>query len=56
MSNKKYILLIEIHHSTLIIIMVDNVTNNKVHSIVLDIEVPTAKFNIEGLLDTIKNT
>jgi hypothetical protein len=56
MSNEEHVLSIEIHHGTLIVITVDSDTNNKVHSIVLDIEVPTAKFNIAGLLDTIKNT
>jgi hypothetical protein len=56
MSNEEHVLSIELHHGTLIVITVDNDTNNRVHSIVLDTEVPTAKFNIEGLLDTIKNT
>jgi hypothetical protein len=56
MSNEEHVLSIEIHHGTLIIITIDSDTKNRVHSIVLDTEVPTAKFNIEGLLDTIKNT
>jgi hypothetical protein len=55
-SNEEHVLSIEIHHDTLIVITVDSDTNDRVHSIVLDTEVPTAKFNIEGLLDTIKNT
>ena len=56
MSNKEHVFLIEIHHETLIVITVESDTNNRVHSIVLDTEVPTAKFNIEGLLYTINNT
>jgi hypothetical protein len=56
MSNEEHVWLIEIHHGTLIVITVDSDTNDRVHNIVLDTEVPTAKFNIEGLLDTIKNT
>jgi hypothetical protein len=56
MSNEEHVLSIEIHHGSLIIIEIDSDTNDFVHSIVLDTEVPTAKFNIEGLLDTIKNT
>jgi hypothetical protein len=56
MSNEEHVLSIEIHHGTLIVITIDSDTNNRVHSIVLDTEVPTTKFKIEGLLDTIKNT
>jgi hypothetical protein len=56
MSNEEHVLSIEIHHGSLIVITIDSDTNDFVHSIVLDTEVPTAKFNIEGLLDTIKNT
>jgi hypothetical protein len=56
MSNEEHVMSIEIHHGTLIVITVDSDTNNRVHSIVLDTEVPIAKFNIAGLLDTIKNT
>jgi hypothetical protein len=56
MSNEEHILYIEIHHGTLIVITVDSDTHDRVHSIVLDTEVPTAKFNIAGLLDTVKNT
>jgi hypothetical protein len=56
MSNEEHVLTIEIHHGTLIVITVDNDMNDRLHNIVLDTEVPTAKFNIEGLLDTIKNT
>jgi hypothetical protein len=55
-SNEEHVLSIEIHHATLIVIMVDSDRNDRLHSIVLDTEVPTARFNIEGLLDTIKNT
>ena len=56
MSIEEHVLSIEIHHGTLIVIMVNSNTNDRVYNIVLDIEVPTAKFNIEGFLDTIKNT
>jgi hypothetical protein len=56
MSNEEDVLSIEIYHGTFIVITVDNDSNNRLHSIVIDIEVPTAKFNIHGLLDTIKNT
>ena len=56
MSNEEHVLPIEIHHGTLIVITVDSDTNDRVYSIVLDTKVPTAKFNIKGLLDTIKNT
>jgi hypothetical protein len=56
MLNEEHVLSIEIHHGSLIVITIDSNTNDFVHSIVLDTEVPTAKFNIEGLLDTIKNT
>jgi hypothetical protein len=54
MSNEEHVLSIEIHHGSLIVITIDSDTNDFVHSIVLDTEVPTAKFNIEGLLDTNK--
>ena len=56
MSNEEHVMSIEIHHATLIVIIVESDTNNRVHSIVLDIEVPTAKFNIERLFHTINNT
>ena len=56
MSNEEHVLSIELHHKTLIVIMVESNANSRVHSIVLDTEVPTAKFNIEELLDTMKNT
>jgi hypothetical protein len=56
MSNEEHVFSIEIHHGTFIVITVDSDKNNKLYSIVIDIEVPTAKFNIEGLLNTIKNT
>jgi hypothetical protein len=56
MSNEEHVLSIEIYHGTFIVITVDSDSNNRLHSIVIDTEVPTAKFNIEGLLDTIKNT
>jgi hypothetical protein len=56
MSNEEYVLSMEIHHGTFIVITVDNDMNNKLHSIVIDTEVPSTKFNINGLLDTIKNT
>jgi hypothetical protein len=56
MSNEEHVLSIEIHHGTFIVITVDSDSNNRLHSIVIDTEVPTAKFNIDGLLDTIKNT
>jgi hypothetical protein len=55
-SNEEHVLSIEIHHGTLIVITIDSDRNDRVHNIVLGTEVPTAKFNIEGLLDTIKNT
>jgi hypothetical protein len=47
---------VEIHHGAFIVITVDSDKNNKLHSIVIDTEVPTAVFNIEGLLNTINNT
>jgi hypothetical protein len=56
MSNEEHVLTIEIHYSTLIVITIESDRNDRLHSIVLNTEVPTAKFNIEGLLDTIKNT
>ena len=56
MLNEEHVLSIEIHYAMLIVITVDSNMNNRIHSIVLNIEVPTAKFNIEGLLDPIKNT
>jgi hypothetical protein len=56
MSNEEHVLSIEIHHGTFIVITVDSDSNNRLHSIVIDTEVPTATFNIAGLLDTIKNT
>ena len=55
MSNEEHVLSIVIYHAMLIVITIDSDTNNRVHSIVLNTEVPIAKFNIEGLLDTIKN-
>ena len=55
-SNEEHVLLIEIHHAMLIVMTIDSDTNDRVHSIVLDTEVPIAKFNIKGLLDTINNT
>jgi hypothetical protein len=55
-SNEEHILSMEIHHGTFIVITVDSDKNNKLQSIVIDTEVPTAIFNIEGLLNTIKNT
>jgi hypothetical protein len=55
LSNEEHVLSIEIHHGTFIVITVDNDTNKKLHSIVINIEVPAAKFNIDGLLETIKN-
>jgi hypothetical protein len=56
MSNEEHVLSIEIHHGTFIVITVDSDSNNRLHSIVIDTEVPTTKFNIDGLLNTIKNT
>jgi hypothetical protein len=56
MSNEEHVLLIELHHATLIVITVDNNRNDRVHSIVMDTKVLTARFNIEGLLETITNT
>jgi hypothetical protein len=56
MSNEEHVLTIEIHHGTLIIITIESDKNDRLYSIVFDTEVPIAKFNIEGLLDTIKNT
>ena len=55
MSNEEHILSIEIYHGAFIVIMVDSDSNNWLHNIVIDIEVPITKFNIDGLLDTIKN-
>jgi hypothetical protein len=55
-SNEEHVLSVEIHHGAFIVITVDSDKNNKLHSIVIDIEVPTAVFNIEGLLNTINNT
>ena len=52
MSNEEHVLSIEIHHEMLIVIRIESDTIKRVHNIILDIEVPTAKFNIEGLLDT----
>jgi hypothetical protein len=51
MSNEEHVLLIEIHHGTFIVITVDSDKNDRLHSIVLDTEVPTTRFNIEGLLE-----
>jgi hypothetical protein len=56
MSNEEHVLSIEIHHGTFIVITVDNDSNNRLHNIIIDTEVPTATFNIAGLLDTVKNT
>jgi hypothetical protein len=56
MSNEEHVLTIEIPHSTLIVITIDSDRNDRLHNIVLDTKVPTVKFNIEGLLDTTKNT
>jgi hypothetical protein len=56
MSNEEHVLSIETHHGTFIVITVDSDSNHRLHSIVIDTEVPSAKFNIDGLLDTIKNT
>jgi hypothetical protein len=55
-SNEEHVLSVEIHHGAFIVITVDSDKNNKLHSIVIDTEVPTAVFNIEGLLNTINNT
>ena len=55
-SNEKHALSIELHHGTFIMLMVDNDLNNQLHNIIIDTEVPTAKFNINALLDTIRNT
>jgi hypothetical protein len=56
MSNEEHVLSIEIHHGTFIVITVANDSNNRLYNIVIDIEFLIAKFNIDGLLDTIKNT
>ena len=56
LSNEEHVLIIELHHESLIVIMVESDANSKVHSIVLDLEVEPAKFNIERLLATIQNT
>ena len=56
MSNEEHVLSIEIHHGTFIVITVDSDSNNRLYNIVIDTEVPTAKFNVDGLLNTIKNT
>jgi hypothetical protein len=55
-SNEEHVLSVEIHHSTFIVITVESNKNDQLHSIVLGTEVPIARFNIEGLLETIKNT
>jgi hypothetical protein len=55
-SNEEHVLSIEIHHGTFIVITIESNRNDRLHSIFLDIEVPTIRFNIEGLLETIKNT
>jgi hypothetical protein len=55
-SNEEHVLFVEIHHGTFIVITVDSDRNNKLHSIVIDTKVPTAIFNIEGLLNTINYT
>jgi hypothetical protein len=56
MSNEEHVLQIELHHNTLIVITVERDVDSKVHSIVLDTEVECAKFNMDGVLDTIQNT
>jgi hypothetical protein len=55
-SNEEHVLTVEIHHSMFIVITVESDRNDRLHSIVLDTEVPSARFNIDGLLETIKNT
>jgi hypothetical protein len=55
-SNEEHVMSVEIHHGAFIVITVASDKNNKLHSIVNDTEVPTAIFNIEGLLNTINNT
>ena len=44
MSNEEHVFSMEIHHGTFIVIIVDNDTNNKLHNIVIDIKVLSAKF------------
>ena len=56
MSNEEHVLTIELHHKSLIVITVESDANSKVHSIVLDLEVEPAKFNMKGFLATIQNT
>lgn len=53
--NEEHLLPLEIHHRTFIMITVDSDKNNKLYSIVIKSEVPTAIFVIKGLLNTIKN-
>lgn len=55
-SNEEHVLTLELHHDSLIVITVESDAQSKVHSIVLDLEAEHAKFNIDGLLDTIQNT
>ena len=55
-SDEEHVSQIELHHGTLIVITVERDVDSKVHSIVLDTEVDCAKFNMDGVLDTIQNT
>jgi hypothetical protein len=52
-SNIEHVVSIELHHLSFIEITVDCDNQDHVHSIVIDTEIPHAKFNISGLLDMI---
>jgi hypothetical protein len=55
LSNVEYVISIEFHHGTFIVITVDNDNQKQLHNIVINMEIPDAQLYIAGLLDTIQN-
>jgi hypothetical protein len=56
MSNIKHVVSIELYHASLIVITVDCNNQDRLHIIIIDMEIPSTQYNIAGLLDTIQNT
>jgi hypothetical protein len=54
-SNVEHLVSIELHHLSFIVITMDCDNQDHLHSIIIDMEIPHAKFSIFGLLDTIQN-